>query len=361
MTPDQLYILSFYQDISFLNREHDVRLVRHIKTGQVFVRKTLTHFERPVYQALISGTYRGIPRIYGFIDDGDSCVIIEEFINGSTVEERLKQTLFSEEETIRITSELCSILEPLHSSNPAIIHRDIKASNLMLSQAGTLYLLDFDAAKQYHHGKNRDTVLIGTEDYAAPEQYGFAQSSAQTDIYAIGVLINKMLTGKLPFEQMYSGPLAAIISKCTQLDPNARYQNVSELTSALSQNQTSPKPLPLYRNMTGFKSGKALPAIGVSVWYIVAALISFTGEIKDSEGNLLTGSAAFANRIAVFATLVMLTLYLGDSFGLRRRFPLKIDEQSSKSRRVLQIILGVFIILFIAGTLGVLIDSFLAS
>ena len=121
--------------------------------------------------------------------------------------------------------DLCQILKPLHEYDPPIIHRDIKPSNLILDSQNHLFLIDFDASKNYNPDKSRDTVLMGTEDYAAPEQYGFLQSSERTDIFSVGVLANKMLTGVLPSESRPVGPFQSIISKCLSIDPQDRYQD----------------------------------------------------------------------------------------------------------------------------------------
>ena len=191
----------------------------------------------------------------------------------------MEQTLqehgcFTEEETIPIILSLCEVLRPLHAHDPEIIHRDIKTTNLILRDDGTLYLIDFDASKMFDPAKNRDTVLIGTEDYAAPEQYGFAQSDRRTDIYAIGVLMCKMLTGKTLSEADYSGPLTDIIQLCTQMDPRGRFNTVDALAYALKQLLDTPtmpasKHLPdtyyddqsvrkpFYKNIPGFGSGKS--------------------------------------------------------------------------------------------------------
>ena len=67
-------------------------------------------------------------------------------------------------------SEICDGLLFLHAAEPPIIHRDIKAENILIDRTGCVKIIDYDAAKMYHKGKNRDTVLIGTEGSAAPEQ-----------------------------------------------------------------------------------------------------------------------------------------------------------------------------------------------
>ena len=94
-------------------------------------------------------------------------------------------------------------------------------------------LIDFDASRFFKKGQSKDTVIIGTAGYAAPEQLGFAQSDERTDIFALGVLMNVMLTGEHPTNKLYKGKLRKVIEKCIQLDPQKRYKNVEELKKIL--------------------------------------------------------------------------------------------------------------------------------
>lgn len=89
----------------------------------------------------------------------------------------------------------------------------------MLTADHRIKLIDFDIARQYQPGKHRGTVLMGTEGYAAPEQFGFSQTDARTDIYGLGVLFNYLLTGKFPVEEKAAGRMGEIISRCTAMNP----------------------------------------------------------------------------------------------------------------------------------------------
>lgn len=74
---------------------------------------------------------------------------------------------------------------------------------------------------------------MGTVGYASPEQLGVAQSDARTDIYAVGVLLNVMITGKHPSEKLAKGKAGRIVRKCTNVNPNERYQTAEKLSNAL--------------------------------------------------------------------------------------------------------------------------------
>lgn len=81
----------------------------------------------------------------------------------------------------------------------------------------------------------KDTRTVGTIGYAAPEQYGEAQSDARTDIYGLGIMMNVMLTGKHPVNEMAAGKMGNIIEKCIMVNPNKRYKNVMEVKEKLNK------------------------------------------------------------------------------------------------------------------------------
>jgi serine/threonine protein kinase len=93
---------------------------------------------------------------------------------------------------------LCDVLGYLHSQQPSVIFRDVKPANIMQTKGGHLYLIDFGIARHYVPGRKRDTGPLGTPGYAAPEQYGRAQTTIQTDIYGLGATLHTLLTGKEP-------------------------------------------------------------------------------------------------------------------------------------------------------------------
>ena len=141
---------------------------------------------------------------------------------------------------------LCGVLEYLHSQNPPIIYRDMKPANVMLQPNGNVKLIDFGIAREYKEQNLEDTVSLGTKGYAAPEQFGGrGQTDGRTDIYCLGVTLYHLLTGQNPCDPPYelypirhwnpnlSAGLENIILKCTQLNPEDRYESCAELLYAL--------------------------------------------------------------------------------------------------------------------------------
>ena len=184
-----------------------------------------------VYYILRKFNHPNISQIYDVIRDNDKIIVLEEFINGETISEYLESDLFSPDGVVKIISSLCDALDFLHSHK--IIHKDIKPENVMIDNSGNVKLIDFDSSRVYKPFKSNDTVFMGTIGYAPPEQYGMNCTDERSDIYALGVLMNVMLTGKVPESKLYDGKFRKIIEKCTQTVPNNRYQNVKQIKRVL--------------------------------------------------------------------------------------------------------------------------------
>lgn len=223
-----------YQEIAPIGKYRNIWLVLDRDTGKIYVRKCLETFNLEVYERVAGLHNVHIPGIAAWKLEDDRLWLIEEYVNGETLEECLAGgRAFSREEAVGIIRQVCEALACLHSQEPPVIHRDVKLSNIMISHDGIVKLIDYNAARLYEKGLNQDTRLIGTEAYAAPEQFGFAQTDARTDIYALGVVFNYLMTGEHVNRRTADGACGAIVKKCTQMDPDRRYQSVRELDKAL--------------------------------------------------------------------------------------------------------------------------------
>lgn len=207
-----------------------IRHLRHRRLGQ-----SLTHLsfegDGAVYRLLQTVRHPHLPRIYAVRQEGDRWTVLEEYIDGTTVAQVLESGLYSEAGVRRVAKAVCEAAGFLHSHG--YVHRDIKPENVMIGCDGRVVLVDFDTTRLYKPEAEKDTRVIGTAGYAAPEQFGVAQTDARADIYAIGIMMNVMLTGHHPTKQMATGRLAPLIEKCTRLDPERRYQTVEELKAKL--------------------------------------------------------------------------------------------------------------------------------
>ena len=206
-----------------------VRLIRHNAGGNQFI---LRHFQGngEVYRRLLSCSCRYLPLVYEAAEQDGENIVIEEFVQGDTLDFLLKEALFSPQETKQTIKQLCQGLWVLHSM--AAVHRDIKPENVILRGSDAV-LIDFDAARLHKPEAEADTHILGTTGFAAPEQYGLGQSDTRTDIYSLGVLMNVMLTGQHPSKKLAEGRLGRVVQRCTQVNPAKRYKDVLHLMEAL--------------------------------------------------------------------------------------------------------------------------------
>ncbi len=207
-----------------------------------------------VKQGLIAETemlkklsHPNLPSIIDVIDGDGTFLIVMDYIEGRHLESVVKEYgAQSQEDVIEWAKQLCDVLSYLHSRKPPIIYRDMKPSNVMLKPDGKVMLIDFGTAREFKENSVADTTCLGTQGYAAPEQYGgHGQTDARTDIYCLGATLYHLLTGHNPGEPPYemypirywnpelSSGLEEIILKCTQKNPDDRYQNCGELLYAL--------------------------------------------------------------------------------------------------------------------------------
>lgn len=205
-------------------------VLRHKLLGTQIIRLRFNG-DTSVYNLLKDVSHPNLPKIFSVQADASGCEIIEEYINGSTVADILQSGLYTEEGVCTVIKDVCSALDTLHSLN--IIHRDIKPENIMICSDGNVKLIDFDAARIHKKYQPQDTAFIGTAGFAAPEQYGINQTDCRSDIFAVGILINVMLTGEHPSKKLCSGRLRKVVETCINIDPNKRYPNVRELALKL--------------------------------------------------------------------------------------------------------------------------------
>ena len=190
-----------------------------------------------------------IPKIADFFEENGRACLVMEFIWGESLEKRLNATNapLLETDVLKWAVQLCEALDYLHGLQPPIIFRDMKPSNIMITNTGLVKLIDFGIARTYKVGKKRDTVAMGSENYAAPEQWGKGQTDARSDVYALGATMYHLLANMaptpafLPSEPLplgnYNGALSkatiALIEKAMDRDRTRRFQSALEMRQAL--------------------------------------------------------------------------------------------------------------------------------
>ncbi len=202
-------------------------LVQDTVSGRIYMRKTLAVFNTRVFAYLQQHPDPHIPRVHAFWEEDGELTVIEELISGFTLDYLLANELLDKAAKGDVVRQICEGLAFLHGANPPIIHRDLKTANVMLTDDGTVKIIDYDAAKVYDASEEKDTVLIGTKGSAAPEQYGFGKCDVRTDIYGVGIMIRDMF----PEDEA----MQRIAEKATQLDPKNRYQSVQDLARELPE------------------------------------------------------------------------------------------------------------------------------
>jgi len=234
ISDEDLIELMGYEDVSPIDGREDIIIVKD-DNDNLYVKKILATYDISVYEFLMYNPVPNMPKIIKIYKGSKFLVIIEEYIAGKTISEMLETNVFSVIEAVRITKHICEAVNRLHSFDKPIIHRDIKPSNIIVSMTGNIFLLDINVAKWYKPNETEDTKLFGTPYFAAPEQfgYGFSSSSEKADVYAIGILLNVMITGKLPKEQKAPDPIWGIVEKCIKLDSEERFSD-NDLIEALN-------------------------------------------------------------------------------------------------------------------------------
>lgn len=235
-----------------------------------------------------------IVRITDIIDAEDVIYIVEDYIEGETLADILKREgAQPQERVIEWAIQLCEALQYLHTRTPAIIYRDMKPANVMLRPEGNIKIIDFGIAREYKEENIEDTTCLGTKGYAAPEQFGGrGQTDARTDIYCLGATLYHLITGKNPSQPPYemypirywnaelSAGLEAILLKCTQNNPEDRYQSCEELLYALKHYEEYGAE---YRALQMKKVKKFAMSASASVFFIILGIISFI--VRSSLNN----------------------------------------------------------------------------
>jgi len=168
---------------------------------QAMIEATTT-FQREV-SLLSQLDHPNLPRVYEHFQTTGPWYLVMDFIAGETLEEYQSKALNRRlllSEVLDIGLQLCTVLDYLHSHQPPIVFRDLKPANIMRAPTGQLYLIDFGIARYFKPGQAKDTVALGSLGYAAPEQYGKAQTTPRADIYSLGAVLHQLLTTSDPSE-----------------------------------------------------------------------------------------------------------------------------------------------------------------
>ena len=214
--------------------------------------------------------YPAIPKIIDYVETGEYCYLIMEYIKGQSLGELLRSgKRFSLREILALGKEIARVLEYLHSRKPPVCYGDLKPDNLMFSETGHLYLIDLGSA-MFDHGK-RKQICEGTKGYAAPEQYqGYL--SPKSDIYALGKTLEK-LCGKKKWQCFLYPEFFWFLFRCTRKQEKYRYSDMSAVQKRIQKLEIR------YRTVTWRK--RFLEAVAAGV--LIGILFLTAGLLKREE------------------------------------------------------------------------------
>jgi serine/threonine-protein kinase len=313
----------------------------HSKIGRMVALKVLNQtvqsqefVERFLNEARIQASlhHQNIATLYDFLEfNGQPCIIME-YVEGETIADRLAvRGAMPLEEAVAIFKAVADAIHYIHSQG--IVHRDIKSHNVKISSAGQVKLLDFGIAKS---GSSPALTMtggfVGTLQYLSPEQFTGGIADARSDIWALGVLLYEMVTGRMPFEASTIGSLyekinaaaftppsaisqyipreiEAIIARCLRKNPAERYQSAWELSQDLSRVNKTPPAIP-YQN-TGRSYAPAPPAYPTAPSHSVYTSPNAQGLSAQTLPTAAAPSKKMWPFIAAAAVVVLAVIGLG--------------------------------------------------
>ena len=326
-------------------------LVQNKFTRQLMVRRISPAADYPVLQTLCRIKHRNLMEIYDVKTQDGVCISLCEYINGMTLDMRVEYYQpFDIRSAKQILCQICDGLSQLHING--IVHRDIKPGNVMITDGGTVKIIDYSISRLIKPEQRKDTTVLGTAGYASPEQFGFTQTNGKTDIYACGVLLNYLLTGKLPNEQLHQGPLTTVIQQCIEIDENKRFASADELKKVL-QGKKINRRRP-FRPLPGFRSKHVFPKIITVFFYIVWIFMlfvyinGFPMIMSSSLKNIIQQLILMADIMVFWSALPY--LLFGDVFRMSERINPDNPRNGKYVLRILgtaSIILG-FVLIFVS-------------
>lgn len=188
-----------------------------------------------------------IVRVHQIFELGGYLYMVMDFVEGSSLAAFHSQSI-SEERLLEWALQLCEALEFLHGQKPALIYRDLKPANVLLSESGQLYLIDFGLARTYKVGQAQDTQALGTFSTASPEHFT-GQTDARSDLFSLGatlyLLAHPTFKPKTPFTfpplrkalPDYSEGFEGLLKRCTAARPEDRWPSARALATEVKKLQ----------------------------------------------------------------------------------------------------------------------------
>jgi TolB-like protein/predicted Ser/Thr protein kinase len=283
-------------------------------------------------EALSRLNHAHIATVHDFDTSDGIDFLVMEYVPGGTLSERIAAGPLPEKEIVAVGAAVAAALEEAHERG--VVHRDLKPANIIVTPKGRVKVLDFGlaqlsgtAADLEQTTTRADSGFEGTLPYMAPEQVRGEMADARTDLYALGVVLYEMATGKRPFEEQQTGRLTdailhaplrppaqvlsgvnpeleRIILKCLERDPDSRYQSAKELTidlRRLGSPTSTAHALPAARaRVSRIQMAVGLGALAVAV----AALMFWLGQRRQGDRPAATTTEGIASIVALPSKVV---------------------------------------------------------
>jgi len=183
-------------------------------------------------------SHTAIATVYALEEIDGRLFIASEYIEGHSLRDEIESGPLEQTRAIAIAADIARALCAAHDAG--VIHRDLKPENVLITTTGTVKVVDFGIARvdNINTRLTREGETVGTPAYMAPEQFLGSTVDVRADIYAVGVILVEMLTGRHPLMtggRSMPGSAFEITSKCIQTDPNDRYRSAGELLAALER------------------------------------------------------------------------------------------------------------------------------
>jgi Protein kinase domain. len=383
-------VLSKYSIKSCISEEKNIYKAVNLNSGEECAVKYISGDNSDIYHILKVSSPEGIPKIYDIFEGEKGFFIAERYIEGETLTDYIaaRKNVISEMWVRNFIIGLCMVLERIHTLNPPVIHRDLKPDNIIISIKDEIYLIDFNISRFYvdKAGKgetNRDTLIMGTVDYAAPEQFGFMESDARTDIYGLGATIEYIMD-KTGIE---SSEISTVVNKCKQFSPGDRYQSVREIIShfmkpadqnnmpynyqsGIQNDGIINQPEKYYDKKDksdgasgksgynkyappGFRSGSFLKMLAASIIYLLSFSIAI--HLNANTDNIPLKYEVFVtwwNRISMLIAFMLMIFFSANYLDIQKKV-IKEENTNYVKRIVLIILTDVVIFVFFAAEAGI--------
>jgi len=193
-------------------------------------------------------THPNLPKVHDYFSANGRHYIVMDYVKGRTLEDILRSRRgrpVDEQLALSWGLQICRAMQFLSVQKPPVVFRDLKPANIMIERDGRVKLIDFGIARFFKEEKREDTYVYGTPGYAAPEQYGTAQTDVRSDIFSLGATLHHCLTGRDPSQRPLDFPdprvlnpalnkgTSRIVRKALEQDMPRRYQTALDMKQAI--------------------------------------------------------------------------------------------------------------------------------